>query len=123
MPEIMKAELELKKILTNAQETEEGVTQTETLVLSNSELDIRVKGGPSQFQKFVPGSRITISFSHSQTTLEDPVKPQEATEVERRNREILGELFKEDDTQVQEDIDNLKESDTEEETEEGDDKL
>jgi len=86
MPKILKADLELKKSIVNAKETEEGVTKTETLVFSNSELDLRVKGGPSQFQKFVLGSIVTISFSQSQTTF-DNIKGMEE-ETEERDEEL-----------------------------------
>lgn len=80
MPELLKVNLELKKSIVNAEETEEGVTKTETLVFSNSELDLRLKGGPSQFQKFVPGSIVTISFSQSQTTFDNIKDMEEETE-------------------------------------------
>lgn len=69
MPEILKADFELRKILTTGQRTEDQEIKTDTLVIGNANIEIRVKGEPPLFTDFVPGSILTISFTQSQTTL------------------------------------------------------
>lgn len=116
MPEILKADFELRKILINGQRTTEQELETDTLVLGNANLEIRVKGDPIYFKDFVPGSLLTIAFTQSQTTIENFDKAQEEAEEEQDEKaEEQQEL-----SQSKGDLATLKETDdeTDAETEE-----
>lgn len=78
MYEIMRADFELRKILTNGQRTEDQEIKTDTLVLGNTNLEMRVKGEPHNFKDFIPGTLITVTFTQSQVTLEAFDEAQEA---------------------------------------------
>lgn len=82
MPEIFKTDFELRKIMTNGQRTEDQEIKTDTLVLGNANLEMRVKGEPHYFKDFIPGTLITVTFTQSQTSMTDFDKKQEEAEEE-----------------------------------------
>jgi hypothetical protein len=91
MPEIFKADFELRKIMTNGQRTEDQEIKTDTLVLGNANLEMRVKGEPHNFKDFAPGTLITVTFTQSQVTLEAFDKAQEKDELIQSEAEALEE--------------------------------
>ena len=98
MPEIARWDFELKKIITNGQRTEDTEIETDTLVLSNTNLELRVKGEPHIFKNFIPGSLITIAFTQSQTTM---------TDFDKEEEDDLGDVEEEDDLKDLEGTDDL----------------
>lgn len=119
MPEIMKVDVELRKILTNGQRTEEQEIKIDTLVMGNVNLEMRVKGEPHHFKDFIPGTLLTVSFTQSQTSITDFDKNQDEDELIQPEADALKEEqgIKEEDEEETEDEAVRRQSEEENEEE------